>query len=224
MSSLKHLFEKNRQWVTNINAEDPEFFTQLSKVQNPEILWIGCSDSRVPATQIVDTIPGEIFVHRNVANQVIHTDLNCLSVLQFAVDVLKVKHVVVCGHFGCGGVMAALRHDRLGLIDNWLRHIVDICEKHKFQLDYFEELDAKARVLCEVNVIEQVQNLCFTTVVEDAWERGQELTLHGWIYHLSDGLLKDLEISLSESESVRSVYNSAIQRTFSTHLDDAGAL
>jgi carbonic anhydrase len=217
MSSLKHLFDKNRLWVEQINAEDPEFFPRLEKVQNPDILWIGCADSRVPANQIIGSMPGEIFVHRNVANQVIHTDLNCLSVLQYAVDVLEVKDVIVCGHFGCGGVKAALENCRLGLIDNWLRHLVDICEKHKLQLERFSDFDSKTRILCELNVIEQVQNLCFTTVVEDAWLRGQELNVHGWIYHLKDGLIKDLNISVSDQKSADEKYRTAIQQSFREH-------
>jgi len=196
MTALHELFANNRAWAASMVAEDPTFFTTLSERQAPEYLWIGCSDSRVPANQIVGLLPGEVFVHRNVANVVVHTDLNCLSVLQFAVDVLGVKHVIVCGHYGCGGVSAVLNGDRHGLIDNWLRHVADVAEKHSVEL---ESIDPGARLdrLCELNVVEQVANICQTTIVEEAWARGSDLTVHGLVYGLEDGLLRDLGVSAS---------------------------
>lgn len=192
MKTLKHLFENNRVWATSIKEKDPDFFTRLSKQQEPEYLWIGCSDSRVPANQITNLQPGEVFVHRNIANVVVHTDLNCLSVLQFAVEVLKVKHIIVCGHYGCGGVKAALENHEHGLIDNWLRHIKDVARFHKSEfagLSQEEELD----LLCELNVKEQVINVCNTTIVQNAWKQGRDLSVHGWIYSIENGILKDLE-------------------------------
>jgi carbonic anhydrase len=192
MRKLSHLFANNQAWAAEITKESPDFFARLTSQQNPEYLWIGCADSRVPANQIVRLLPGQLFVHRNVANVVVHTDLNCLSVIQYAVDVLRVRHIIVCGHYGCGGVLAALRGDRLGLIDNWLRHVQDVRDKHRQQLDSFENEAQQHQRLCELNVIEQVANVARTTVVRDAWERGQELTLHGWIYGIDDGLLHDL--------------------------------
>jgi carbonic anhydrase len=196
MAALDHLFEKNRAWAARIVAREPDFFARLAAQQAPEYLWIGCSDSRVPANEIVGLLPGELFVHRNVANLVIHTDLNCLSVLQFAVDVLRVKHVIVCGHYGCGGVRAALASERHGLIDNWLRHVQDIRERYASMVD---AVDGEARLnrLCELNVVEQVLHVCETTIVQDAWAREQPLTVHGWIYGLDDGRLRDLEFSAS---------------------------
>ena len=196
MTDLADLFANNRAWAADLVAHDPSFFAELAERQTPEYLWIGCSDSRVPANQVVGLAPGEVFVHRNVANVVGHTDLNCLSVLQYAVDVLKVKHVIVCGHYGCGGVKASLERSRHGLIDNWLRHVADVSEKHVVELD---SLPAEQRLdrLCELNVIEQAMNVCQTTVVEDVWSRGQELTVHGVIYGLHDGLLRDLGVSAS---------------------------
>jgi carbonic anhydrase len=196
MGKLAHLFEKNRSWAAELTRGDPQFFERLVGQQSPEYLWIGCSDSRVPANQIVGLAPGELFVHRNVANVVVHTDLNCLSVLQFAVDVLGVKHVIVCGHYGCGGVFAALRDAKLGLIDNWLRHIQDVGAKHRAQLDALADEAKRFARLCELNVIEQVRNAGDTTVVRDAWRRGQSLSVHGWIYDVRDGLLRDLEVTL----------------------------
>jgi carbonic anhydrase len=190
MKSLSHLFENNRAWSEGIRQVKPEFFLELSRQQSPKYLWIGCSDSRVPANQIVGLAPGELFVHRNIANLVVHTDLNCLSVMQFAVDILKVRHIIVCGHYGCSGVGAALRGDRLGLSDNWLRHIQDTREKHRQLLAKSEEPEAIDR-LCELNVVEQVTNVCCTTIAQDAWGRGQHLTIHGWIYGLHGGLLRD---------------------------------
>ena len=195
MTSLTHLLENNRAWAANITRDDPDFFTRLSRQQTPEYFWIGCSDSRVPANQIAGLLPGEMFVHRNVANVVVHTDLNCLSSLQFAVDVLRVRHVIVCGHYGCGGVLAALRNDKLGLIDNWLRHVQDVRWKHRVDLDAIGSELEQHRRLCELNVIEQVANVSQTTVVRDALERGQELAVHAWIYALEDGLLRDLDPS-----------------------------
>ncbi len=195
MPKLDVLFENNRAWAAEQTRGDPEFFTRLLGQQSPGYLWIGCSDSRVPANQIVGLAPGELFVHRNVANVVVHTDLNCLSVLQFAVDVLAVKHVIVCGHYGCGGIVAALRDEKLGLIDNWLRHIQDVGTKHRAQLDSIADEAGRAARLCELNVIEQVSNVADTTVVRDAWRRGQQLSVHGWIYDLHDGLLRDLDVT-----------------------------
>ncbi len=193
MRILSHLFDNNKAWATRIRQQDPDFFTTLSLQQSPKYLWIGCSDSRVPANQIVGLNPGELFVHRNVANLVVHTDLNCLSVMQFAVEILKVEHIIVCGHYGCSGVQAALRGDRLGLSDNWLRHIQDVRQKHENTLANAGG-EASDR-LCEFNVIEQVANVCATTIARDAWERGQKLSVHGWIYGLHDGLLRDLDVT-----------------------------
>jgi carbonic anhydrase len=210
VKDLSELFENNRSWARRIVRQDPEFFAKLSKQQTPEYLWIGCSDSRVPANEIVGLLPGELFVHRNVANLVVHTDLNCLSVMEFAVDLLEVKHIIVCGHYGCSGVRAALRRERLGLSDNWLRHVEDVREKHRASLDAeAREADAANR-LCELNVIEQVANVCQTTIARDAWERGQELTVHGWIYGIEDGLLRDLNVTASGSREARSAYEGAL--------------
>ena len=196
MSGLDELFERNRAWAAATTAEDPDFFARLAERQTPEYLWIGCSDSRVPANQIVGLPPGDVFVHRNVANVVVHTDLNCLSVLQYSVDVLAVKHVVVCGHYGCGGVKAALEGSRHGLVDNWLRHVMDVNEKHADELASAPE-ERRLDRLCELNVVEQAMNVCQTTIVEDVWARGQELTVHGLVYGLRDGLLRDLGVSTS---------------------------
>ncbi len=210
MPTLDHLFEKNKVWAERIRRQEPDFFLRLSRQQSPQYLWIGCADSRVPANEIVDLSPGELFVHRNVANVVVHTDLNCLSVMQFAVDLLKVRHIIVCGHYGCSGVMAALRRDRLGLSDNWLRHVQDVRQKHEQLLvDAGDNTQAAAR-LCELNVIEQVTNVCQTTIALDAWDRGQELTVHGWIYGLQDGLLRDLEVSVAGADEIAGVYQQAI--------------
>jgi carbonic anhydrase len=197
MKTLPHLFERNRAWAQRIREQDPEFFQKLAEQQAPEYLWIGCSDSRVPANQIVGMLPGELFVHRNVANVVVHTDLNCLSVMQFAVDVLKVKHVIVCGHYGCGGVRAALYQESLGLVDNWLRHVQDVREKHATELAKLSDLDQRQNRLCELNVIEQVTNVCQTSIVREAWRRGQPVAIHGWIYGLQDGLLRDLNTTIT---------------------------
>jgi len=210
MSDLKHLFDKNRQWSEGLRRDDPEFFQRLSRLQEPEYLWIGCSDSRVPANQIAGLLPGEVFVHRNVANQVVHSDLNCLSVLQFGVDALRVKHILVVGHYGCGGVKAAHLNLRLGLVDNWLRHIQDVKQKHAAQLAPLADDKALVDRLCELNVIEQVLNVCQTTVVQEAWNRGQELTIHGWIFGLDDGLVRDLGISIDAAAAVQATYEQAL--------------
>ena len=196
MRSLDNLFQNNRAWAERRVAERPDFFQRLSSQQNPDYLWIGCSDSRVPANEIVGLLPGELFVHRNVANVVVHTDLNCLSVLQFAVDVLQVKHVIVCGHYGCGGIRAALEKDSHGLIDNWLRHVQDVARAHDVKLSAIPDFDARVDRLCELNVIDQVQNVARTTVVQDAWRRGRAVQLHGWVYGLRDGLITDLGIAV----------------------------
>jgi carbonic anhydrase len=195
MKDLKRLLDQNKAWAEGIKKSDPEFFQTLAKQQSPTFLWIGCSDSRVPATQLVGTMPGEMFVHRNVANVVVHTDFNCLSVMQYAVDVLKVSHIIVCGHHGCGGVKAAMEGAQLGLIDNWLRHVQDVVQKHEDTLSTLDE-DKRLDRLCELNVIEQVLSVGRTTIVQSAWERGQELGVHGWIYGLEDGLLRDLDVSI----------------------------
>jgi carbonic anhydrase len=193
MRSLPTLFENNRAWAARRTAERPDFFERLTAQQNPDYLWIGCSDSRVPANEIVGLLPGELFVHRNVANLVVHTDLNCLSVLQYAVDVLKVEHVIVCGHYGCGGVRAVLENQTFGLIDNWLRHVHAVRERHAAAIDALPDAEARTRLLCELNVLEQAAHVCQTTIVQDAWARHQPLTVHGWIYDLRDGLLRDLD-------------------------------
>src|SRR5215217_898012 len=211
MKTLKRLFERNRAWAGGISAREPEFFRELARHQTPEYLWIGCSDSRVPSTQLVDLSPGEMFVHRNVANVVVHTDLNCLSVLQYAVDVLKVKHVIVCGHYGCGGVRAALKRDRLGLIDNWLRHVQDVVEQHQNLLGPIEPLESRVDRLCELNVIEQARHVCQTTIVQEAWGRGQPLAIHGWIYGLHDGRLRDLGVSTEDVSGIDETYHAALK-------------
>ena len=210
MRTLKHLFDTNKAWAGNIRQQDPQFFQKLSQQQSPEYLWIGCSDSRVPANQIVGLLPGELFVHRNLANLVVHTDLNCLSVMQFAVDILKVRHIIVCGHYGCSGVQAALRRDRIGLSDNWLRHVQDVREKHGAQLDAAKGEAAAAARLSELNVIEQVANVCQTTIARDAWERNQPLTVHGWIYGIDNGLLRDLNTTVTATQEADMIYRTAI--------------
>jgi carbonic anhydrase len=210
MQTLHHLFAKNKAWAERIRRQEPDFFLDLSRQQSPQYLWIGCADSRVPANQIVDLSPGELFVHRNVANLVVHTDLNCLSVMQFAVDLLKVRHIIVCGHYGCSGVLAALRRDRLGLSDNWLRHIQDVRQKHERLIAKISDDAQTAARLCELNVIEQVANVCQTTIALEAWERGQELTVHGWIYGLQDGLLRDLNVTIAAADETAEAYQSAI--------------
>ena len=204
------LIEQSHVAARRIVQQDPEFFAKLSKQQTPEYLWIGCSDSRVPANEIVNLLPGELFVHRNIANVVVHTDLNCLSVMQFAVDVLKVKHIIVCGHYGCSGVRAALRCDRIGLADNWLRHVQDVSEKHRDCIHALGSEPGRIDRLCELNVIEQVGNVCQTTIVREAWERGQPLTIHGWIYGLTDGIIRNLGLSVSSAEEYPGQYRAAL--------------
>lgn len=210
MKTLQHLFERNQAWARAIKDEDPEFFSRLCKQQAPGYLWIGCSDSRVPANEIIDLPPGEVFVHRNIANVVVHTDLNCLSVIQFAVEVLRVKHIIVCGHYGCGGVKAALEDRDHGLIDNWLRHIKDV---GRFNAERLAGLDdeQKTDALCELNVIEQVTNVCNTTIVKNAWQRGEELSVHGWIYGIKDGILKGLVSGVSECDELEPRLRHALQ-------------
>ena len=210
MSALESLFAKNRAWAAEITARDPNFFRTLAQQQSPQYLWIGCADSRVPANQIIGLLPGEIFVHRNIANVVVHTDLNCLSVMQFAVDVLKVKHIIVCGHYGCSGVGAALRKEKIGLADNWLRHVQDVSVKHCGMIEKIEDPLKRADRLCELNAIQQVMNVCETTIVRDAWDRGQELSVHGWVYGLNDGLVRDLHISVASESEITTAQEAAI--------------
>lgn len=205
MPTLEQLLSNNRSWAAKVKQDDPSFFERLAAIQRPEYLWIGCSDSRVPANQIVDLAPGELFVHRNIANQVIHTDFNCLAVVQYAIEVLRVKQIIVCGHYGCGGISAALGHDEYGVVDNWLRHIKDISFVHKQELDGLTA-QAKTDRLCELNVIAQVQNLARTKAVQYAWDRGQKLSIHGWVYGLHDGLLKDLQVTAASREAVDDIY------------------
>lgn len=206
MSDLKHLFANNREWAESIKREDPEFFTKLAKQQSPEYLWIGCADSRVPANEIVGLMPGELFVHRNVANVVLHTDLNCLSVMQFAVDVLKVKHIIVTGHYGCGGVRAAMRNEQLGLSDGWLRSIRDLYYLQRETLRLIEDDEMRLDRMCEVNVIRQVANVTHTSIVQNAWHRGQPLSVHGFIYGIKDGFLKDLDVTVSDASQIPEQY------------------
>jgi carbonic anhydrase len=210
MPDLSHLFEKNRAWAEKIKAREPGFFAELAQQQSPQYLWIGCSDSRVPANQITGLMPGEVFVHRNIANVVVHTDFNCLSVLEFAVNVLKVKHVIVCGHYGCSGVQAALDDLRIGIATNWLRNIQDVCQKHCAMLGAIEDPAGRASRLCELNAIEQAINVCQTTIVRDAWERGQELTIHGWVYGIGDGLLRDLNVSVASAAEIEGAQHAAL--------------
>ncbi len=212
MTTLDDLLRSNHAWAERIQAEDPEFFPRLSRQQAPEYLWIGCSDSRVPANQVVDLAPGEVFVHRNIANVVVHTDLNCLSAIQFAVDVLKVKHVLVVGHYGCGGVQAALDKLRLGLCDNWIRHVTDVAQKHDAVLADIDDHGLRHDRLCELNVLEQVANVCQTTIVGDAWARGQALAVHGWVYTLRDGRVHDLGLDIDGPDAVAAQYDAALAR------------
>lgn len=200
MSTIDHLFEKNRRWAEQVNEEDPTFFKSLSEQQSPKYLWIGCSDSRVPANELLGMQPGEVFVHRNIANQVIHTDLNCLSVIQFAVDVLKVEEIIVCGHYGCGGVIASLDDKSHGLIDNWLRHIEDVYRFHKETMENVTDEKERVNLMCELNVIEQVANVCKTTTLQNAWKNNQNVTVHGLVYNLRDGILKNLDVSVNKSD------------------------
>ena len=210
-SNLEKIFAANRDWAERVRAEDPQFFDKLAHLQAPEYLWIGCSDSRVPANQITGLLPGEVFVHRNIANVVVHTDLNCLSVIQFAIDVLKVRHVMVVGHYGCGGVRAALENTRVGLADNWIRHIQDVRDKHQDFLNGIGDAERRWARLCELNVVEQALNVARTTLVRDTWARGQPLTVHGWIYGLDDGLLRDMGFAVSASEEVEPAVGRALR-------------
>ena len=207
MSTLDHLLEGNKTWAKSIKDSDPDFFQKISEMQTPEYLWIGCSDSRITPATSFGLLPGEMFVHRNVANLVNHTDMNCLSVMQFAVEALKVKHIIVCGHYGCGGVKAALDNKRLGLIDNWLRHIQDIMHIYRAGLDSLPNFDARLDKLCEINVIEQVSNVGETTILQDAWGRGQDVQVHGWIYTIADGIYHDLGVSISSLEDLNALRN-----------------
>ena len=210
MTKLTPLIEKNRAWSERVRAQDEHFFEQLSQQQAPKYLWIGCSDSRVPANQIIDMAPGEVFVHRNVANVVVHADLNCLSAIQFAVDVLGVEHVMVVGHYGCGGVRAALSGARLGLVDNWLRHVSDVAQKHRDEISRQDSDDARLTRLCELNAIEQAVNVCQTTIVQDAWQRGQALSVHAWVYGLHDGRVRDLGLEMHASAALDERYAHAL--------------
>lgn len=208
---MEDLFKKNVAWAESVKKNDPTFFEQLSKQQAPEYLWIGCSDSRVPANEIVGLMPGELFVHRNVANMVVHSDLNCLSVMQYAVEYLKVKHVIVCGHYGCGGVKASVERQRLGLIDNWLLNVQDVQYIHQSFLKDGQDSAELINKVCELNVAEQVVNVCKTNIIKDAWTRGQELTVHGWIYSIADGLLKDLGVNITHIQEMRAKYHVAVE-------------
>ena len=212
MNRLEHLLDNNRAWADRISREDPTFFERLSRQQAPQYLWIGCSDSRVPANQVVDLAPGEVFVHRNIANVVVHTDLNCLSVIQFAVDVLKVEHILVVGHYGCGGVHAALTRARVGLCDNWIRHVADVAGKHQAVLDAMGDVELQHDRLCELNALEQVAHVCQTTIVSDAWARGQQLAVHGWVYTLKDGRVHDLGLNVDAADRLEPQYADALAR------------
>lgn len=211
MDNLDHLFAKNRAWAARTRQNDPTFFERLAQMQHPEYMWIGCADSRVPATEIVDLLPGEIFVHRNVANVVVHTDLNCLSVVQFAVDLLQVKHIIVVGHYGCGGVRAALENTKIGLADNWLRHVQDVHLRHQHIVDSTPP-EARNDALCELNVMEQVAHLCQTTVMQDAWARRQDITVHGWVYGLNDGIVNNLNVSVHRPNELADRYAECCDR------------
>ncbi|MEN8265130.1 MAG: carbonate dehydratase [Nitrospirota bacterium] len=202
MRILNNLFENNKKWAKKVKGSDPDFFSKLSKQQHPEYLWVGCSDSRVPANEIIGMLPGEVFVHRNIANLVIHTDLNCLAVIQYAVEVLKVKHIIVCGHYGCGGIQAAMENKVHGLIDNWIRNIKDIHRYHQAEIDSLQNEKEKVDLLCELNVVEQVANICHTAIVQEAWNSGQKLSVHGWIYSIEDGILKDLDVCTTSPDEI----------------------
>jgi carbonic anhydrase len=219
---LADLFANNRRWAANVEASTPGFFSKLLEQQTPQYLWIGCADSRVPANELVDLLPGDLFVHRNVANVVAHSDLNALSVIQFSVDVLKVLHIIVVGHSNCGGVKAALNNQRAGLVDNWLRHVQDVRDQHR---DFLDCLDPTLRVnaLCELNVLEQARNVCRTTVVEDAWHRGQRVTVHGWVYGLHNGLLEDLRMTVASADAVQEAYERALAALRGRYLDGVQA-
>jgi carbonic anhydrase len=211
MTDLRELLRNNRDWAEAMHREDPHFFERLSRQQAPKFLWIGCSDSRVPANQIMGLAPGEVFVHRNIANVMVHTDLNCMSVIQFAVDVLKVEHILVVGHYGCGGVLAALHGTRVGLADNWIRHVGDVALKHALLLDTVDPA-LRGNRLCELNAIEQAENVCLTTVVRDAWARGQALSVHGWVYSLHDGRVRELGMDVNSAEALEPAYANALSR------------
>jgi carbonic anhydrase len=217
-TALTELFDSNRRWAVNTEAREPGFFTRLLNQQTPQYLWIGCADSRVPANDLVGLLPGELFVHRNVANVVAHSDLNALSVIQFAVDSLQVKHVIVVGHSNCGGVRAALYNTRVGLVDNWLRHVQDVRHQHLTLLERIAE-QRRVNALCELNVLEQARNVCFTTVVQDAWARGQEVVVHGWVYGLHNGLLEDLSMTVAGLDDVAAAYAAALAGIESRYLD-----
>lgn len=217
MQHLPHLFEQNRAWAAQRVAEQPDFFETLAGQQAPRYLWIGCADSRVPANEITGLLPGEMFVHRNVANVVVHTDLNCLSVLQYAVEVLRVEHIIVCGHYGCGGVRAAAENARFGLIDNWLRHVQEVMRAHRDLIGRITDPVQRADALCELNVVEQVMNVSRTTIVQEAWARGQEIAVHGWVYRLHDGLLRDLGMSAKSADELAGDYTDALERVASKY-------
>ena len=219
MPTLDALLRNNREWAERVSLEDPGFFERLSRQQAPKYLWIGCSDSRVPANQVVDLAPGEVFVHRNIANVVVHTDLNCLSVIQFAVDVLKVEHILVVGHYGCGGVHAALTHARVGLCDNWIRHVADVAGKHQAVLDAMGDVELQHDRLCELNALEQVANVCQTTIARDAWARDQKLVVHGWVYTLRDGRVHDLGLNVAAADQLEPQYAAALERIRSDRED-----
>jgi carbonic anhydrase len=212
MTTLEQLLQRNRDWAEQVGRDDPDFFRRLSTQQAPKYLWIGCSDSRVPANQILGLAPGQVFVHRNIANVVVHTDLNCLSVIQFAVDVLRVEHILVVGHYGCGGVHAALTGTRVGLADNWIRHVGDLAQKHAAVLDVADPESVRHARLCELNAIEQAVNVCLTTIVQDAWARGQALAVHGWVYSLLDGRVRELGMDVSAPDQLAPVYEAALAR------------
>jgi carbonic anhydrase len=217
MSTLQPLFEQNQAWAAARLAEDPKFFDRLARGQRPQYLWIGCADSRVPANEILGLPPGEVFVHRNIANVVVHTDFNCLSVMQFAIDVLQVRHIMVVGHYGCSGVQAAMHRQRVGIADNWLRHIRDVADRQQPRLDAIADEAARLKCLCELNVIEQVLHVGQTTVVEDAWQRGQDLTVHGWVYGLHDGRLRDLGFSVSGPQALQEGHAQAVERLLAAY-------
>jgi len=223
-TDLQELFDRNRAWASATEASDPGFFTRLLKQQSPQYLWIGCADSRVPANEIVDLMPGELFVHRNVANVVVHSDLNCVSVMQFAIDQLRVKHIMVVGHYGCGGVKAALKNLRVGIADNWLRHVKDVRDKHGDWLDTVEDETDRVDALCELNVLEQARNVSQSTVVHDAWLRGQELVVHGWVYGLHDGLLHDLKLLIAHPSETDTSYREAVAAVYRRYGPQAEAL
>jgi len=212
MHPLQHLLDNNRRWAEGQTSGDPQFFRRLSTQQNPDYLWIGCADSRVPANEIIGLDPGEVFVHRNVGNVVVHTDMNCLSVIQYAVDILQVEHIIVCGHYGCGGVHAAMENRQHGLIDNWLRHIKDIYYRNQAAVDAIEDMVKRKARVCELNVVEQVANVCYTTIVQNAWQRGQSLSVHGWVYGLQDGLVNDLGLIINGPNQIADTYRMATER------------